>query len=553
MQTKQGAKKVSKISLGMKLYCAILIIIGFMLVIVAFAEFEVRGMGKALERVVYINGAISRQAINLRGSVHDRAILIRDIALLTNKSELEQILSEIYELRKKYNDAEKILDDFLAKDLFDNEEKRMYADITNTKNIGLQTTDEVLKLFNMDLNEEARQIILRDMRPQFITWLAQINALIDYQELGNRQIIQGIFDDVSNFLTQIVSLCAVVIIISLFVAYRVVSFIKKTVGAEPDYVSYVIGEIANGNLRLNIDSKYKESILDSVSTLKDKLTEILKKIATLSTEVNHKTDAISAVFEGGEKLAILQSEIADKSSSRVQDLVQKTKNIAQVVGETEENSKQTVEICQSNVQAAIDTASQMQTIAQNSSRLLEQVGYLSEHAQNIGVSTELIGEITDQTNLLALNAAIEAARAGDVGRGFAVVADEVRRLADRTGEATNQISIVNEKIQQETQTTSKAIEESVPLVMQGKELSDSMRDNMNSIIEKAKDSFEKIETVNEEVEEQNALLEEIEKHINQTAQMSLENKKAIEQNKTALTALQGVSKELDKEVKNFRF
>ncbi|WP_427846113.1 methyl-accepting chemotaxis protein [Campylobacter troglodytis] len=195
----------------------------------------------------------------------------------------------------------------------------------------------------------------------------------------------------------------------------------------------------------------------------------------------------------------------------------------------------------------------MQTIAQNSSRLLEQVGYLSEHAQNIGVSTELIGEITDQTNLLALNAAIEAARAGDVGRGFAVVADEVRRLADRTGEATNQISIVNEKIQQETQTTSKAIEESVPLVMQGKELSDSMRDNMNSIIEKAKDSFEKIETVNEEVEEQNALLEEIEKHINQTAQMSLENKKAIEQNKTALTALQGVSKELDKEVKNFRF
>lgn len=56
-----------------------------------------------------------------------------------------------------------------------------------------------------------------------------------------------------------------------------------------------------------------------------------------------------------------------------------------------------------------------------------------------------------QTNLLALNASIEAARAGESGRGFAVVASEVRKLSEAVQTSVEEITVITEDIQQESQ------------------------------------------------------------------------------------------------------
>jgi hypothetical protein len=89
-------------------------------------------------------------------------------------------------------------------------------------------------------------------------------------------------------------------------------------------------------------------------------------------------------------------------------------------------------------------------LANDSQVSATRVGELDSRAQQISGIVNLIKGVADQTNLLALNAAIEAARAGEQGRGFAVVADEVRSLAQRTAQATGEISTLVSQMREDS-------------------------------------------------------------------------------------------------------
>ncbi|MCR2057114.1 methyl-accepting chemotaxis protein [Campylobacter helveticus] len=541
------------LGISVKLYLGFAFIIVIILLTAFFSMAKVSFLDDALRMTTDRNALISRQAINYRGSVHDRSILVRDVLLINNdRADLEQTLAEIRKLEEDYDRADKVLIDILNR-VGDANEKAMYEDIAKTNAITKKLYEEIINQVITKGNKTvATELLLDEARAKFILWLAQINKLIDYEEASSQKLTGESLKATGSFGITMLSVVGAALVFALFIAYFIVSYIKKSVGGEPNEVNRVIKEVANGNLTQKIDTNYNESILYAVGKMQEQLRNIVEQMLHTSKNLNEKVDLAVERFVETEKSVIIQGKTSRESAQKIKEISQKTQNVSQIALETEQNSKDTTEICENNKKSAEDTASQMEFIADNSSKISQQINLLDEHAKNIGTSTELISEITEQTNLLALNAAIEAARAGEVGRGFAVVADEIRKLAEKTGSATEQIAMINKKIQEETLATVGAIEESIPLISQGKALSEGVRDSVEIIFNQANDSLIKAQEVNKEVAEQVNLMNEIEEKINFVASISEQTQKAVGENRNSMMELKDLSDNLQREIQIFK-
>lgn len=544
---------LKNLGISAKLYLSFSFIIIIMLLVAFFSIAKVNFLDNALRITTDRNALISRQAINYRGSVHDRSILVRDVLLINNdRTDLEQTLAKIRKLEEDYDRADKVLIDILNR-VGDANEKAMYEDISKTNATTKKLYEEIINQVITKGNKTvATELLLDEARAKFILWLAQINKLIDYEETSSQKLTNESLKETDSFEVTMLSIVGVALVFALLITYFIVSYIKKSVGGEPNEVNRIITEVANGNLTQKINTDYSKSILYVVGKMQEQLRNIIEQMLYTSKNLNEKVDLAVEHFVETEKSVIIQGQTSRESAQKIKKVSQKTQNVSQIALETEQNSKDTTEICKNNKKSAEDTASQMEFIADNSSKISQQINLLDEHAKNIGTSTELISEITEQTNLLALNAAIEAARAGEVGRGFAVVADEIRKLAEKTGSATEQIAMINKKIQEETLATVGAIEESIPLISQGKALSEGVRDSVEIIFNQANDSLIKAQEVNKEVAEQVNLMNEIEEKINFVASISEQTQKAVGENRDSMMELKKLSDNLQRKIEIFK-
>jgi methyl-accepting chemotaxis protein len=197
-------------------------------------------------------------------------------------------------------------------------------------------------------------------------------------------------------------------------------------------------------------------------------------------------------------------------------------------------------------------AEEMKKIADTVRQTSVSIGNLGEQSTRISSIVNVIKEIAGQTNLLALNAAIEAARAGEQGRGFAVVADEVRKLAERTTQATLEVTQMIETIQQASDAAVKGMVDTVEQVDGGVALARQAGDAINQIKNGSEQVLRTVGDISTELAEQSRASADISNHIDKVARMTENNSAAAEQTAMAANQLAELADNMRTTVNRFK-
>lgn len=218
-----------------------------------------------------------------------------------------------------------------------------------------------------------------------------------------------------------------------------------------------------------------------------------------------------------------QRDAALATASAIAELTENMNQVSQNAGETAGISETSNSLSSEGMGIVRSASAEMEQIAASVTQSAKVVCALGERSKAISGIVQTIREIADQTNLLALNAAIEAARAGDQGRGFAVVADEVRKLAERTSQATGEISQMIAAIQSETQSAIASIDAGSGQARKGAELARQAAQSLERINHGARETMEKVEAIAAAVAQQSRTGQGIAEHVRRIREMAETN------------------------------
>ncbi|AIW18470.1 methyl-accepting chemotaxis protein [Vibrio coralliilyticus] len=527
------------------------ILVSLMVTLTVLGIQKVNFIDMVLSEMTDINSVKQRYAINYRGSVHDRAIAIRDIAIARNPQEISALEQEIKELEDFYRESEQNMQAMIAKGvMFTAEERQILAHIDQ---IQAKTLPLVRQIIADKKNDQVMtEVVLDQARPAFIEWLNTINQFIDYQENLNQTLTPEARGEAGGFQDLMLLLTAIALAISVVVGIAIERSFRKSLGGEPYEAQSAIRLMADGDLTHNYGERVSGSILNSLSGMSTKLTQIVSNIVSASgqlvEQVDEVADGSSRVLRSAQQQASLTQETVDKLDNMRHSIDQ----IAQVTTQTENNSVMTTDNARSGRELVFDVAAEMENISATIFATVEQVKQLEARTKDIGGIVNVISEISEQTNLLALNAAIEAARAGESGRGFAVVADEVRSLAQRTNDATSQIESMINEVQTQTAASVIAMENTQPQVEKGKEKTSQASQLLVDIENQAEDTLSHIRDVVQATNEQVEGVRDIAAAMEQISSMSDDSVNSMESNENAGRKLNQLANQLKQEVGFFK-
>ncbi|RTE10983.1 methyl-accepting chemotaxis protein [Paenibacillus whitsoniae] len=439
---------------SVKLISSFLIVSLIMAFVGIYALLNLQTMNQIAQNLYYNNLMPVKDLSAAQIDYEKSKIRLRDISLTQSKEKMDSYNKEINDLRK---DVISQIDTYRNTKLTKPEIELLKV-LDDATSEYFKQFDTALKLAYLD---DPSEFTAYKDGPLNVAESKFRDALVNLVNL-NIKIADETNDSAETVYASTRTTTIVIIVVAVILSLIFGIVISQIIVKPLRKIVAIVGLVAEGDLRQKSDIVTKD------------------EIGQLSTSINHMVSSLQSLIGGivqssqsvaaaSEQISASTEEIASGSTTQSRD--------ARIITELFQELSDAINTVAVSAEGAAELSTQAVNTATAGSRVLEasiegmevvnkKVTLLESDSEKIGEIIEVIDDIAQQTNLLALNAAIEAARAGEQGRGFAVVADEVRKLAERSGEATKQITSIIKTMQENTKASVQAVLDSVAQTQQ---------------------------------------------------------------------------------------
>ncbi len=505
----------------------------------------------------------------------DRTVPLADlgkVARLIN-SDIDQVLRALqhnpnYEVAKLHdhpvsahinrieaNEAEtdKIWEKYMATHLIP-EEKHLAENFAQKRKVFLTETllPTVQALKNNDFSFDTTNRFLKGSSTNLKDMSEALQALTDLQT----RVAKEEFDQAeTNYTTaRAISIGAIVggVALGLFLAWWII----RSITGPLNQMRTTITEVEkNGDFtrRIPVDTEDEvgqtaKSFNQLMTALQQTLGQVLDSVAQVSNAAQSLSSSSGQVASSSSS----QSEATASMATAVEQMTVSINHVSDSAHEAVEISRKSGKLSTEGGEVIGKAASEMSKIEETVRHTAQAIEALDQQSNQISSIVQVIKEVADQTNLLALNAAIEAARAGEQGRGFAVVADEVRKLAERTTQATEEITQMIASMQHSAQAAVSTMETAVDQVSGGVTLANQAGSAIVQIKNGAEQVVGVVNEISSALAEQSSASNDIATQVEKVAQMTEENSAAAAETASAANNLQELANNMQAAVSRFK-